>query len=328
MRGQQESVHEPREPHEPEVGLHGAAKRLASFVWFAWFVDHLNGAFGRPIIRRPAAATFSRKGRRVAGIAALLLMLPALALAQPKFPQLTGRVVDDANLLSPSAQQELTTELAALEQTTGHQVVVATLPSLQGYEIEEYGYQLLRTWAIGRKGENDGIILIVAPNERAVRIEVGYGLEPVMTDALSSLILQRAVLPAFKAGNYEQGIVAGTREIIKQVGLPPEEAKAGVAQAEARRAAEVRGSDDANPFVVIFSIFVFLWVLSGVMRLFGVRGRRGGLWWLLPVILSNSGRGGGGWSSGGGGGWSSGGGGGGFSGGGGSGGGGGASGRW
>ncbi|MEW5687329.1 MAG: TPM domain-containing protein, partial [Pseudomonadota bacterium] len=252
-------------------------------------------------------------GRLVGALACLIVMLPALALAQPKFPPLTGRVVDDANLLSASAEQELTGELATLEQTTGHQVVVATLPSLQGYEIEEYGYQLLRTWGVGRKDQDDGIILIVAPNERAVRIEVGYGLEPVMTDALSSLILQRAVLPAFKAGNYEQGIVAGTREIIKQVGLPPEEAKAAAAQAEARRAAEVRGSDDANPFVVIFSIFVFLWVLSGIMRLFGGR-RAGGLWWLLPFLISNSSRGGGsGWSSGGGGGWSSGGGGGGFS---------------
>lgn len=265
-------------------------------------------------------------GRLVAALATLACLLPALALAQPKFPQLTGRVVDDANLLSASAEQELTGELATLEQTTGHQVVVATLPTLQGYEIEEYGYQLLRAWGIGRKDQDDGIILIVAPNERAVRIEVGYGLEPVMTDALSSLILQRAVLPAFKAGNYEQGIVAGTREIIKQVGLPPEEAKAAAAQAEAQRAAAARGTDDANPFVIIFSILVFLWVLSGIMRMFGGR-RAGGLWWLLPFLLSNSSRGGGGggWSSGGG--WS-GGGGGGFSGGGGSGGGGGASGRW
>jgi uncharacterized protein len=256
------------------------------------------------------------------------LLLPTLALAAPKFPPLTGRVVDEAGLLSPAAEQQLTDELAALERQTGHQVVVATLPSLQGYEIEDFGYQLLRTWGIGRKDQDDGIILIVAPNERAVRIEVGYGLEPVMTDALSSLILQRAVLPAFKAGDYEKGVVDGTRAIVRQIGLPEDQAKAEVAKAEAQRVAAARETDGGGSIIpIIFAILVVFWVLSGVMRAFGGgrrRGRDSGLWWLLPLILSNSGRGhgGGGWSGGGGFG------GGGFSGGGGSGGGGGASGRW
>lgn len=255
------------------------------------------------------------------------LLLPALALAAPKFPPLTGRVVDDAQILSPAAEQQLTDELAALEQQTGHQVVVATLPSLQGYEIEDFGYQLLRTWGIGRKDQDDGVILIVAPNERAVRIEVGYGLEPVMTDAMSSLILQRAVLPAFKAGDYEKGVVDGTRAIVRQVGLPEDQARAAVAQAEAQRAAAARESEGGGSIVpLIIGALVVFWVLSGIMRAFGGgrrRGGDGGLWWLLPLILSNSGRDrGGGWSGGGGFG------GGGFSGGGGSGGGGGASGRW
>ncbi len=255
------------------------------------------------------------------------LLLPALALAAPKFPPLTGRVVDDAQILSPAAEQQLTDELAALEQQTGHQVVVATLPSLQGYEIEDFGYQLLRTWGIGRKDQDDGVILIVAPNERAVRIEVGYGLEPVMTDAMSSLILQRAVLPAFKAGDYEKGVVDGTRAIVRQVGLPEDQARAAVAQAEAQRAAAARESEGGGSIVpLIIGALVVFWVLSGIMRAFGGgrrRGGDGGLWWLLPLILSSSGRDrGGGWSGGGGFG------GGGFSGGGGSGGGGGASGRW
>ena len=268
----------------------------------------------------------SRENRGGIWLAVLLgLLLPALALAAPKFPPLTGRVVDDAKVLSPAAEQQLTDELAALEQQTGHQVVVATLPSLQGYEIEDYGYQLLRTWGIGRKDQDDGVILIVAPNERAVRIEVGYGLEPVMTDAMSSLILQRAVLPAFKAGDYEKGIVDGTRAIVRQIALPEDQAKAAVAQAEAQRAAAARESEGGGGIVpVIIAALVVFWVLSGIMRAFGGGRRRGGgLWWLLPLILSSSGRDrGGGWSGGGGFG------GGGFSGGGGSGGGGGASGRW
>ncbi|MBJ7409930.1 MAG: TPM domain-containing protein, partial [Phenylobacterium sp.] len=118
---------------------------------------------------------------------ALALVLPTVALAAPNFPPLTGRVVDNAEILSPAAEARLTQELATLEQQTAHQLVVATLPDLQGYEIEDYGYQLLRTWGVGRKEQDDGAILIVAPNQRKVRIEVGYGLEPVLTDALSSL---------------------------------------------------------------------------------------------------------------------------------------------
>jgi uncharacterized protein len=266
----------------------------------------------------------------VALVLGLFLLLPAAALAAPKFPVLTGRVVDDAELLSPAAEAKLDAELAALERQTGHQLVVATLPSLQGYEIEDYGYQLLRTWGIGRKGEDDGVILIVAPKERKVRIEVGYGLEPVLTDALSSLIIQRAILPAFKAGNYEQGVVAGAEAIARQIGLPEEEAKAQVAQAETQQQARSSSGGGGSGIPLIFVIFIVFWVLSGVLRMFGARRRFGGsgLWWLLPLILSNSSRrSGGGWS-GGGGGWSSGGGGGGFSGGGGSGGGGGASGSW
>jgi len=273
------------------------------------------------------ADTSSRKGRR-AGLVALacLFLVPSLAAAAPKFPPLTGRVVDDAGILSPAAEAKLTTELAALEQQTGHQLVIATLPTLQGYEIEDYGYQLLRTWAVGRKAENDGAILIVAPTEKQVRIEVGYGLEPVLTDAVSSLIIQRAILPAFREARFEDGVVAGAGLIVRQIGLPEDQAKAAAAQAEAQQAAARQDDGGGTPWPIIVIIFVIFWLISGVLRMFGARRRFGGsgLWWLLPMILSSSGRrGGGGWSSGG-----FGGGGGGFSGGGGSGGGGGASGSW
>ena len=256
---------------------------------------------------------------------ALVLALPALALAAPKFPPLTGRVVDNANLLSPAAEQKLTGELAALEQQTGRQLVVATLPDLQGYEIADYGYQLGRAWRIGRSGPDDGAILIVAAKERAVRIEVGYGLEPVLTDALSSLIIQRKILPAFKTGRMEQGIVDGTETIAAQIGLPADEAKAAAAAAEQPKVTILQPERSGGGVPILVVVFVLFWVVTGVMRAFGGRrrfGGGGGLWWILPMLLSGSGRGGGGgWSSGGGGG-------GGFSGGGGSFGGGGASGRW
>ena len=267
-------------------------------------------------------------------LVSLVLIWPTLAFAAPKFPPLTGRVVDDAELLSPAAEARLTQELATLEAQTGHQLVVATLPDLQGYEIEDYGYQLLRTWGIGRKEQDDGVILIVAPNQKKVRIEVGYGLEPVLTDALASLIIQRAILPAFKAGNMEQGVVDGAEAIARQIGLPKDQQAQAVAEAEAQAAAGVRadaaGDGGGVPLVII--LIVLFWVVTGLLRAFGSRRRsRGsGLWWILPFLLSGPGgssRRGGGWS-GGGGGWGGGGGGGGFSGGGGSGGGGGSSGSW
>ncbi|HEY8573034.1 TPM domain-containing protein [Phenylobacterium sp.] len=265
-------------------------------------------------------------GARGLALALLILVSASLAYAAPKFPPLTGRVVDNANVLSPAAEQRLTEQLAGLEAQTGRQVVVATIGDLQGYEIEEYGYQLGRAWQIGRKGEDDGVVFLVAPSDRKVRIEVGYGLEGVLTDALSSVILQRAVLPEFKAGRMEQGIVRGTDAIVQQLALPDEEAKARVAQAAAQPQRQGGGGLSLG---TIFTLIVIFLVLSGVLRSFGGgrrRGRRGGgsgMWWLLPMILSSgSGRRGGGWGGGGGFG------GGGFSGGGGSFGGGGSSGSW
>lgn len=241
------------------------------------------------------------------------LAVPGASLAAAKFPALTGRVVDEAHLLSPQTVQKLDGELAQLEAQTGHQLVVVTVPDLQGQAIEDYGYQLGRTWAIGRKGVDDGAILLVAPSERKVRIEVGYGLEPVLTDALSNLILQRKVLPQFKQGRMEQGIVDGTEALIQQLSLPEDQAKAQVAQAEQAQAAQ---SDQAPPIPVIIGVIIIFFILAS---LFSRRRGGGGLWWLLPLLMS-SGRqdrwGGGGFGGGG------------FSGGGGSFGGGGSSGDW
>jgi uncharacterized protein len=261
------------------------------------------------ILHRTAAAL-------VAGLTALIFvaLAPALALAAPTFPALNGqRVVDDAHVLSPATQSDLTAKLAALEAKTGRQLVVVTLPSLQGYDIADYGYQLGRAWGIGQKGQNNGVLFIIAPSEKKVRIEVGYGLEPIITDALSSVILQQAVLPKFRTGDTEGGIVAGTNALIGQLSADPDQAQAH-AQAAAQSA-----KPHGVPVGAIITLVVLFIVFAGLFR-----GGGGGMGWLLPMmILSSGGRGGGGW---GGGGW--GGGGGGFSGGGGSFGGGGASGGW
>jgi uncharacterized protein len=258
----------------------------------------------------------------LAALVAAVLFIAAPALAAPTFPQLTGRVVDDAHVLDDATKAALTAKLADLEQRTTRQLVVVTLPSLQGYEIEDYGYQLGRAWGIGQKKLNNGVLFIIAPNEHATRIEVGYGLEPILTDALSSVILQEAVLPKFRNGDIQGGIVAGTDEILKQLLLDAPAAKARVAQAE-----QQQKQPHINPLLVLFIIFFVFSIFARIFR--GTRG--GGLWW-LPLLFMGGGRGGGwgggrgGW--GGGGGFGGGGFGGGFGGGGGSFGGGGASGHW
>jgi uncharacterized protein len=257
---------------------------------------------------------------RLAGVLTLLLLLfvGAPVLAAPTFPPLTGRVVDDAHVLSPQTQADLTAKLAALEQTNSRQLVVVTLPTLGGDEIDDYGYRLLRAWGIGQKGTNNGALFIIVPGEHKVRVEVGYGLEGVLTDALSSVILQRFVLPKFRAGDVQGGIVDGTDALIQQLSVDPSTAETKAAQA----AAEVQKPErHGGLFGAILPIIFLIFIASSLMG----RGRGGGgLGWLLPMMILGSGRRG--WGDGGGGDW--GGGGGGFGGGGGSGGGGGASGSW
>ena len=252
------------------------------------------------------------------------LALPVLAgsampaLGAPTFPALTGRVVDAANVIPDDAEARLTQKLAALETQSRRQLVVATLPSLQGYEISDYGYQLGRAWGIGGKAKNDGALLIVAPAERKLRIEVGYGLEGVLTDGMSSLIINQAIVPKFKAGDIAGGIETGTDAIIRQLTLPQAEAERLAAQANSPQPAN-EGIDWGT---IIFFGFIFLFFILPMLRRRG-GGRRHSSGGFFPVIWgAGLGSSGGGWGGGGGGF------GGGFSGGGGSFGGGGSSGSW
>ncbi|MFK7854360.1 MAG: YgcG family protein [Granulosicoccus sp.] len=147
-----------------------------------------------------------------------LLLTGGLLFAQEQFfPELTGRVVDQANLLDAATTQSLDARLEAHEQETSNQLVIVTLPSLNGYEIADFANQLGRHWQIGSSEEDNGILLVVAPNERKVRIEVGYGLEGGLTDSLSSIIVQREILPAFREKQYATGVQKGVDAILKAI---------------------------------------------------------------------------------------------------------------
>lgn len=263
-----------------------------------------------------------------------LLVLAGPAAAQT-FPKLAGNpVVDQADIIPAAEEAALNTQLLELEKTTGHQLVVATVSDLEGNDVSEYGYKLGRAWGIGDEAKDDGVVFLIAPNERRMNIAVGLGLEPVLTDALSGRIIRDVVTPKFKAGDMPGGIQDGVNAIAQQIQLPPEEA---AARAKAADSAERDRANDGNfggLFFVGFIILIFF-VLPMLSRL-GRRGKKRGKGrpWDAPIIIWGGGDdddhwGGGGWGGGGGSSWGGGGGGfGGFSGGGGSFGGGGASGGW
>lgn len=248
-----------------------------------------------------------------------------MALAAITYPALTGRVNDGANVLSPATRASLETKLADLEDKSSIQLVVATVPSLQDNDIETFANGLFRAWKLGEAKRNNGALLLVAPTERKVRVEVGYGLEGTITDALSSVIIQSAIVPRFKAGDFSGGVERGVDALISAMTDDQSEWHKKVRV----RADESDSFDALLPFLLV-ALFIFIvWMQMRNARR-GI-GRGGG-----PIIFPGSfggGFSGGGGSWGGGSSWGGGGswggdGGGGFSGGGGSSGGGGASGSW
>jgi len=229
--------------------------------------------------RRPAGA-----GPTLLLAVVLVLLTPLVVLAQ-SFPPLTGRVVDAAGLLKPGERAALEAKLKAHEDRTSDQVVVATLPSLDGLTIEEYGYRLGRHWRLGQADRNNGAILLVAPTERKVRIEVGYGLEGALTDALSKVIITTAIAPKFQRGDFFGGIDAGVDAMLSIL--------TGDAEQWQRRA-KIR-EDEATPFDPVAALVILLILFFVISRMMGGgsrgfrRGRRGGPW-IIPT--------GGGWSRG------------------------------
>jgi uncharacterized protein len=253
-------------------------------------------------------------------IAAFILCLLPLAAFALDFPPLTGRVVDQAGVMTAASRSDVEAKSKALEDKSGIQLVVATVKSLQGSDIESYANQLFRSWKLGETKKNNGVLLLVAPAEHKVRIEVGYGLEGTLTDALSSVIISSAIVPRFKANDFSGGIERGVDGIISVL-------SGDTADWQPKQA--VRRDDPSGVFNTLFPFLFFFFIVFLFRFLTGSGSTTTG-----GRFIPRGGYGGGTWgSSWGGGGWSSGGGdgggfGGGFSGGGGSSGGGGASGGW
>src|SRR6185436_5163493 len=216
--------------------------------------------------------------RLLFGLAALAALVCAAAAQTLSFPQLSGRVVDEAGILDSATLAALTQVSSDLEAKSTDQLVVVTLRSLRGTSIEDYGYQLGRAWQLGQKDKNNGVLLIVAPNERKVRIEVGYGLEGTLTDAITSFIIQNSILPRFKAGDFAGGIKRGADDIVSVLTGDEEYKQRAV------RAAAPRVTDGELIFMIIFVLiagFIFINVIYGVYT--AIRGILEGLGMVAPL---------------------------------------------
>ena len=253
------------------------------------------------------SSLLARGGWRLA-IGIIALLYTALAVFAVNFPALTGRIVDQENIIPAETRSAIEPKLADLEAKSGIQLVVATVTSLEGQEVEPYANELFRSWKLGEKAKNNGVLLLVAPNERRVRIEVGYGLEGTLTDALTKVIITNAITPRFKSGDFSGGISRGIDDIITVLTTDASEWQ----KRPSLRLDNQQTTDPATWLLIaaLIALFTLLIVSPGFRWLF--------LNLVLNILVSSGGsRSGGGYSSGGG-----------FSGGGGSSGGGGASGSW
>jgi uncharacterized protein len=225
----------------------------------------------------------------LAWAAALAALLATPAWAQT-FPAFTGLVVDAAHILPADRAALLQHKLEAFQKESaqrgqGRQLVVATIPSLEGNAIEDYGYKLGRAWGVGLKGADSGAILIVAPNEHRVRIEAGRGTEGVLTDAYSSVIINTKITPAFKANDLPGGIEAGTDAIIDILSQPDDQARAKADAAVAAFNKEhKRDSGGGLPVALLFPLIIFGVILTANLMRRSRYGRHyGGSDW--PILL-------------------------------------------
>jgi uncharacterized protein len=219
----------------------------------------------------------------IPAVVALLvaLLFPASAFAAD-VPYLTGRVVDDAQILSPDARTRLAAVLKAHEQATSNQIVVLTVPTIQPEGIEDYAVDVFNNWKLGQKGRNNGVLVVVVPQDRRMRIEVGYGLEPMLTDAMAGAIIRDVMTPAFKRADYDAGIQNGVAAIIARLeGKSVATAAPAAVHQPLRSRNGFQRIDMPWPQRILFSLFVF--TIIGLFTFIGIATP--GVGWFLYVFL-------------------------------------------
>src|SRR5262245_15885676 len=219
----------------------------------------------------------------ITAVVALLFALfsPVGAMAA-EAPYLTGRVVDNAQILSPDARTRLAAVLKAHEEATSNQIVVLTVPTIQPEGIEEYAVGVFNSWKLGQQGRNNGVLIVVVPQDRKMRIEVGYGLEPILTDATAGAIIRDVMTPAFKRADYDAGIQDGVAAIVAR--LEGKDAAAGAPRAARPSSRSRHGFQKADmpwPQRILFSLFVF--TIIGLFTFIGIVTP--GVGWFLYVFL-------------------------------------------
>ncbi|MAT38963.1 MAG: hypothetical protein CL946_05100 [Ectothiorhodospiraceae bacterium] len=199
----------------------------------------------------------------------IVLSLSGSLLAQPEVPYLSGHVNDNADLLTTAVEQDLEARLSAYEDSTTNQIAILTIQSLEGYSIEEYSIRVAETWKLGQKDVDNGALLVISKDDRKLRIEVGYGLEASLTDATTSYIINSVIVPHFKDGDYEGGIVAGASAIVQAAdgNLDTSSADAGM-----------------EPL----GVFLFILIFGGVVSIFTALGlfSPGCMGWFLYAFLA------------------------------------------
>ena len=210
-----------------------------------------------------------------------ILVLPAAA--QGAFPKPTGYVNDFAEVMAPGSRQQLDAFLASFNRATGIEVAVATLPSLDGGTVEDVAVSLFKSWGIGTKGKDNGLLFLVAPTEKKMRIEVGYGLEGAINDATAGRILDGEVLPRFRAGEMAGGIAAGAVAIVSTIVEREKLTFDSSAAAEGLPRAPAVNENEDGPLATAIKILVLFAMIFVFIR----------HPWLFLFFLTSSGRGGG-----------------------------------
>ncbi len=215
---------------------------------------------------------------------AIVLVVAYLSPARAaEVPFLSGRVVDSAEILQPVTRSQLTVRIRGHEIRTTDQIVVLTVPTIGDESVEEYAAKVFEAWKLGVKGKDNGVLVVIVPRDRKMRIEVGYGLEGTLTDVASSRIIRNVMTPQFKAGNYDQGVLDGVQAIIAQLegqaNVAPDVAASNVAQPSSN------GFSPPMDWPMRILVGAFIFGIIGLFTFMGVMTPGFGGWFLYPFLV-------------------------------------------